>query len=262
MEGKHIILIALSVLAIGGLLWVVIPSDDRQAAITRIQKQPRVVFVLFDLSGSTRSMGEKYTNNFDKILSTLKPGDRLIVDSITDNPLSQSTYPINEKFKTYGIFERRGNPIFEPLNQKELDEEKKAIEEKTNKLINSSKGAQTTAILDALQLAERVFNTYTKGEKILVVFSDMVEVSKAHNFTFDKLAQLNIDTIIEQERETDELPNLSGVKVYVIGAGAGEENRRLKAEQWFDIQNFWLAYFSATGADLTKDRYGAALLEF
>ncbi|MFH1712684.1 MAG: hypothetical protein ABH896_00640 [Candidatus Jacksonbacteria bacterium] len=251
-------------LAIGGLLWVVIPPNNRQAAIELIPQgdQPRVVFVLFDLSGSARSMGEKYTDNFDKILSTLKAGDRLIVDSITDNPLSQSTFPINEKFKTYGIFDRRGNPIFEPLNQKDLDEQKTNIKEKTNNLINNSKGAHTTAILDALQLAERVFNTYANGEKILVVFSDMLEVSKARNFNFEKLAQLNIDTIIEQQREAGELPNLNGVRVYVIGAGAGEENRRLKAEQWFDIQNFWLAYFTATGADLTKDRYGAALLEF
>lgn len=227
-----------------------------------IHNQPRVVFLLLDVSGSTQSMREIYTTGFEKILSALKGGDRLIVDRISDNPLSQSTFPINEEFTTYGIFDRRGNPIFEPQNQKELDEKKKAIMEKANKIINAPKGAPTTAILNSLQLAERVFNTYKNGDNVLVIFSDMVEISKSHNFAYEKLTQADIDATIEQQRKAGELPNLDKVKVYAIGAGAGEENRKLKSEQWFGIQNFWLAYFAATGANLTKDRYGAALLEF
>jgi len=254
----------LVVLGVGALtaLWIAAPSSSRENAINLVRGGDKTVFVLFDLSGSTQSMRKTYENEFEKILATLEAGDRIIVDRITDRPLAQSTFPVNEEFVKYGILDKRGNPMFDPLNQKELDAKRKTILKTVNNLFNSSPNSNATAIIDSLQLAERVFNTYTGKQKILVIFSDMVEIYGQNNFTVDNLTDSKIAQIVAAKSSSVQLPNLSGVKIYIVGAGAGEENSGINSQRLFNIENFWLTYFTQTGADFTKDRYGAALLEF
>lgn len=258
------IVLSLVIASLGALtaLWIATPPALREKAVNLVRGGDRTVFVLFDLSGSTKSMRETYARGFEKILVALQAGDRIIVDRIIDNPLAQSTFPVNEGFTKYGVFDRRGNPIYEPVNRKELDEKKKSVQEGVDKVLASFQYFHSTPILDALQLAERVFSTYPEGRPVLVIFSDMVEVSGEHNFSVEELTPQRIKSIIEEERMAGELPDLKGVRVYVIGAGAGEESSLISSGRWFNIQNFWLAYFAATGANLPKDRYGAALLKF
>ena len=57
------------------------------------------------------------------------------------------------------------------------------------------------------------------------------------------------------------IPNLAGVRVYVVGAGVVKSSE-LPAARILAIQDFWQAYFTASGADLPADRYGAALVRF
>ena len=58
-----------------------------------------------------------------------------------------------------------------------------------------------------------------------------------------------------------EVPNLAGVRVYVVGAGVSAGGA-LPAHRILRAQHVWLAYFAAAGADLPEERYGAALVRF
>lgn len=253
-------IVVASVLIAAGLIAALLATSPPGAQL--IHGSAKTVFVLFDLSGSTRSMRSTYASEFEKVLAKLGPGDRLIVDRITDRPLTESTFPVNETFPAYGLLDQRGNPIFQPVNQRELDDKRAAVRTTVTALLNSAQGSEATAILDSLQLAERVFTTYPDKRKVLVIFSDMVEIFGANNFVYDDLNDARINQVIAARENLGELPNLQGVEVYVAGAGAGRENWVIKSQRWFQIENFWLAYFAATHAELTKDRYGAALLEF
>ena len=51
------------------------------------------------------------------------------------------------------------------------------------------------------------------------------------------------------------------MRVYVVGAGVVGSSE-LPAARILAIQRFWLGYFAERDADLTEDRYGAALVRF
>src|SRR5437899_12814584 len=60
----------------------------------------RVTTVLFDLSGSTspQAIRQQYLKAFSKIWKQVATGCVTAADSIDDNPLAHSTFPINESF--------------------------------------------------------------------------------------------------------------------------------------------------------------------
>jgi lysophospholipase L1-like esterase len=94
---------------------------------------------------------------------------------------------------------------------------------------------------------------------VLVIFSDRVEESEHYNFTRENLTEARIKKIISQNRSRGLLPDLAGVKVYVVGASAGAYEK-MRSGRMAAIRDFWLAYFKACGAELTRERYGGALL--
>jgi hypothetical protein len=113
-----------------------------------------------------------------------------------------------------------------------------------------------TAIIDSLDLAQRVFATFHTDTKLLVLMSDMVEDSGKYNFYRENLAPVRIGTIIAQLKREKRVPDLSKVRVFVVGANyAGNE-------QFRQIRDFWFSYFEATGAVLEPENYGSALIEF
>ncbi len=126
-------------------------------------------------------------------------------------------------------------------------------------LSDRSRKINRTKILDAIQLADRVFRTYNRPKKVLVVFSDMIEESDHYNFQKQKLSDAESQQIIAAEQKAGRLPALSGVRVYVIGSSVSGPS---SSERFESIERFWQAYFKATGADLSKERYGAALISF
>jgi hypothetical protein len=119
-----------------------------------------------------------------------------------------------------------------------------------------------TAILDALNLSQNVFDTYAgTHEKYLVILSDGVEESSRYRFTKANLRPDAIKRLIARERSAHILPALRSVEVYFAGAavtasGNPNETKILK------IRSFWLTYFAATGAILPATRYGPTLISF
>jgi len=220
------------------------------------KQEEKCIFVLFDISGSTLPSRPQYYQDFQKVLDKIKGGDRLVADLITENPLSQSIFPINEKIPKYSIFFPGGPDEYSTRTT----QQKTNILNEAKRLVFNSTGRQKTKILDSLRLAERVFKTYKEPKEELIFFSDMVEESEYYDFTTMRLSDKEIEQIIEKEKKKG-LPNLSGAKVYVAGAthsiSGGMSTARI-----LTIQNFWLRYFKECGADLTKERYGSCLLEY
>lgn len=122
-----------------------------------------------------------------------------------------------------------------------------------------------TDLMNAFQLAEKVFNGESvrgASEKILVIFSDMIEQTRRHDFSSENLTEARISQILDIERKAGRLPELRGVKVWVAGATAAGSGSGLPPEKIQRIQQFWLRYFKACSADLTKERYASTLLNF
>lgn len=225
----------------------------------------KVVVALFDISDSTdrQEIREKYATSFRRVLDKIGPGDYIVADLISDDPLSQSAFPINQAI-----------PYFDPGTDNELVKRKKREEfdnqlaqtranllEMTDKLLgDQNRQVRQTKILDAVRLADRVFHTYKRPRNVLVVFSDMIEESEKANFERQPPDQSATASLLDAERSGNRLPDLKGVKIYVVGASAG--NARSSVDSYTRIQNFWMEYFRRTGADMTQERYGAALIDF
>lgn len=227
------------------------------AGCSRESGTQRVTVVLFDLSGSTGAgaIRDQYIKDFTKVLDAVAAGGIIAADIIDDNPLAHSSYPINESFDRY-----------DPLKENKLDYDRR-IRAQRDAVVKAAEaivrkrpsGRRGTSVLDGLQLAERVFETFEGDRNLLVVFSDMIEQSRRYNFAGENLTAARIGQIIARERSAERLPDLRGVDVCVVGAGASQSGG-LSTEKILAIREFWLEYFKAAGASLPKERYGSALL--
>src|SRR5207245_1116297 len=132
---------------------------------------------------------------------------------IDDNPLAHSTFPINESFDRY-----------EPMKENKLDYERRIKQQRDTVIkaadaIMRKRAASATDVIDAMQLAERVFSTYEGNQKLLVVFSDMIEESRRYNFTTEKLTAARIGQIIANEKDAGRMAGLLGIEGCRVGAG-------------------------------------------
>lgn len=220
----------------------------------------RTFLILIDVSESVRNA--EILNGFKEDLNTvigkIKPGDVLIAGVISRNSITEHHLPINIKM-----------PVFEPTTDNDmflsaekeyfnnrLTQIKDSLLKVTDTLILTKRNVGGTDIFSAMLLAEKVFDSYTKNQKILVVMSDMMECNEKIVFAKEKLSTKRIEEIISAKKKTGELPDLSNVKVYVTGAGA-ETSR-----QYEKIQEFWLQYFKTCKANLQKQNYGSTLITF
>jgi hypothetical protein len=89
----------------------------------------------------------------------------------------------------------------------------------------------------------------------------MIESSDRYEFTRAGLSPLSISAMIQKDKEAGRIPKLSGVRVWIAGAGAGGGSH-LSSDRLRGIEQFWLEYFRATGAELVPTQYGSTLLNF
>lgn len=223
------------------------------------QKSKEAIFILFDLSESTNKpeIRKMYLESLNTILSKIDHGDVLIYDKITEASLEKS----EPKVKDFPVFSAPGEAgIIVKAKKKKADEEllekkKKIVPEVEDFLVaKGEKGTSWTTILSSLYVAERVFKLYDREKKILVIMSDMIEDSKDYNFKKENLTDKRIEGIIAKEKSR--IPDLTGVKVYVVGATAKT------TDKYFAIQKFWLRYLTECDASISKENYGTTLLSF
>jgi hypothetical protein len=217
------------------------------------------VYVLFDISGSTSS--ESIRQGYLKDLNTVETllatrSGNLRGDVIGSEALNTSTIPINVTFPSY-------NTVLstEDEHNKEVRAALDLLHQQVKKTLDSRTPSSQTAIMGSLEVAAKVLNgdqlTEAK-QKVLVIFSDMVEESAHYRFPNEHLTDARIRAIVEAERVGGRLPNLKGVKVWKTGASA----ERLDDDRSRELQRFWIEYFRASGASLVPDHYGSTLLNF
>jgi hypothetical protein len=222
---------------------------------------PKVICVLFDLSESTRTarIRNAYLSDFKAVLERIAPGDGIVAGLITQSSVTELRLPINENFPAF--HPNTNNDLYvkgeAKVAQKELDRKKDVIYSAAQSLlVGPQEKIMKTDILSSLQVAERVFRSFSQPRKILVIMSDMIEDSGRYNFERERLSRSRIQAILKVEEQEGRVPNLKGVKVYVFGATAAN------AERFNEIQQFWLQYFQKCGANLQPENYGAGFISF
>ena len=183
-------------------IFLILPFNDALAK--------RVIFVLFDISGSTIHDRNLYYQSFNFTLQTIEQGDILIADKITDNPLAQSQFPI--RFESSW----QENPL---IFKRKLRKFQTEALKRAHHILMEEKSSRWTDIFGSMYIAERVFKTYRSNKKILVIMSDMIQDSSNYRFNRIRFTSRKIEEIITSEKKRG-LPDLQGVRVYVIGARA------------------------------------------
>ena len=236
--------------------------------VTMVQAVPAIcaahesstVFVLFDLSGSTASIETRreYLENFRRIVdirgpredfydSSFRPGDVVIADIISGNSIAESTFPIQGELREFSFWQDSRLRYARYF----MDAKLRLLKEAEDLLLHQNRKINSTDILSAIRVAERVFKLYRRDRSILVIMSDMIEESGDYNFAAMRLNDSSIKKILAREKSQG-LPDLSGVTVYVAGCNASSRNRFL------NVRNFWIQYFNECGAVLKTSNYGRA----
>jgi hypothetical protein len=214
------------------------------------KKNPRVIAVFVDMSGSTnKARRTVYRSAFDKIYENLQQGDRIIVGTITGRSYIDFKPAVDAEIPKQSIWVNR--ITFE----QNLVKTRKDVQTEVEKLLAQKRGTPRTEIINSLNIADKIFHN-EKRQKILIILSDMIQDSKDYNFERVNVTDDYITRIIRDRQKQNLIPKLDDVKVYVAGASAGD------TKKFRSIEKFWNRYFVACGADFSLHRYGHSLLEF
>ena len=214
------------------------------------KKQPRVMAVFVDMSGSTnRARRTLYRNAFDKIYQNLQQGDRIIVGTITGRSYIDFKPVVDAEIPKQSLWVNRIS------YEQNMAKTKKDIQTEVEKLLSRRRGTPHTEIINSLNIADKIFHN-EKRQKILIILSDMIQDSKEYNFERVKVTNQYTSQIIRKRQKQNLIPKLDSVKVYVAGASAADPKK------FRSIERFWNRYFLACGADFSLHRYGHSLLEF
>jgi hypothetical protein len=214
------------------------------------KKQPRVMAVFVDMSGSTNQARRTlYRNAFEKIYQNLQQGDRIIVGTITGRSYIDFKPVVDAEIPKQSLWVNRIS------YEQNMAKTKKDIQTEVEKLLSRRRGTPRTEIINSLNIADKIFHN-EKRQKILIILSDMVQDSKEYNFERVKVTNQYTSQIIRKRQKQNLIPKLDSVKVYVAGASAADPKK------FRSIEKFWNRYFVACGADFSLHRYGHSLLEF
>lgn len=225
------------------------------------ENDKKVLLFLIDNSISTKDsvIRNNYYEDFKKIITTAKGGDRIVVDFITSNSYASSNLPINVKLPVYDLFSK---------NRIEFDS---TLTNSKHKILEDAKEffflatSSKTDIIGSLKIAEKVLNSTTNNgyeKKILVIFSDMILDDGNYNFEKIRLDSMLISNIIDKEKQKNKLPQLNGIKIWMIGAASENNGKSLDIERIAMIEEFWKSYFRECSALVSNDSYSPKLIDF
>ena len=231
------------------------PRQDARA------KSGAVFLILVDRSESVNNpeMRKLYLRSLKTILRSPRHGDVFLVGWITDHSATELQLPVNEAFPPF--CPENDNPLVVGPERAKADSALESLRARIadtveHLLLSQDRTIMHTAILQSLELAQRVFANFEGSPNVLVIMSDMVEDSEKLNFLKEHLTSARTHAIINGLRSEGRLPDLRGVRVQVLGAatGNGPHDRQ--------VREFWFSLFRTTGAALRPAEYGAALITF
>ena len=248
------------VLPFAVLVVIVLAAGCGKTKVTPVS--PAGVAVVFvDVSRSTFGRGgverQRYQTAFDSVIGGLPDGTIVKGDALGKDPLSDTSLPITGFLEKYGGLTSNTNAF-----QVKQDNKKSRTELRGEFKALLGRRPTGDSILDALNIASNVFSAYKNSQsRYLVIFSDMLENSSRFRFTDRNLRPASVRTFISREKQTGKLPDLAGVEVYAIGAGAtrGSDTNPAHLDA---VARFWSAYVKAAGGDMPSYHYGPALIRF
>jgi hypothetical protein len=202
------------------------------------------------MSGSTNLARQTvYRDGFAKVYQNLDEGDRIMVGTITGRSYIDFKPTVDVEIPERSLWVNRIQ--FE----RKLSETREEIRREVEKLLSRRRGTQHTEILNSLNIADTIFHD-EKREKVLVIFSDMIQDSPEYNFAEAKVTKAYIDRVIRYRQKHSLIPNLTDVRVYVAGASG------VDSQKYRSVERFWARYFERSGADFSSHRYGHSLIRF
>lgn len=207
-------------------------------------KSAQVVVLFVDLTESVKSadVDRIYTPTLRAVVGALKPGDRFVLSEISEQTLGSFAPFMDIAFPSTGRSMEDNDA---------LEDGQRKIRDQWRKLLARRGKSRATVIMDSLSAGGQILARDTRAIKRIVILSDMIEESKAANFS--KAAPAT-DPIIQQRREHGLLPDLKSVQVFVAGASAPTP------ERYMEIQNFWLKFVRAAGGAISEKTYGRVAL--
>jgi len=217
-------------------------------------ERKRTTVLLFDVSGSVRSaeLETRYHALIDQIVTTAEPGDRVAGDRISAHSHAQARLALDQRIPPPKNGENRH------FYENRLEAARDSLRQQAEALLDAP-AASCTDLLGAFDLTARMLRGSDAAEKRLVVASDMVQTCGEVDFRRADLSEHGITALIERERAVGRLPDLSGVSVWVAGAGT---DTTVAPARHRAIERFWQAYFAAAEAELAPERYAPTLLHW
>jgi len=230
-------------------------SSNARASGTEI-----IIFIDFSASihGQDRTLYEQAIEN--QIVPSLLAGDRLLIAPITDktltefHPIVDATLPPNPEFSGW-----MNNVLKYKQQEREIRTQatqlKETIRTQVAAAFTRHYNSPYTDIFSSLLIAQKLFHNEAR-RKVLVLMSDMIEDYPPYRFEKIDWSTTTVQQILSKLDAKGQIPNLSGVCIYVSGASAQS------AEMAENIGHFWQAYFQRTQADMDPSRYAHVLLHW
>lgn len=196
-----------------------------------------------------------------KVLRFLKPGDKLNVisfsafydDQYTDMTFTGSLDPVLSSDDRSSIGKRTLKK-FDICNIKQANFVKKIIPQK---LSEAFKGANndlpnTELVGTLFEIGSSVIANDSTEERLMLIVSDMLENSSTVSFyKGDMTKALPSNKYLATFKEKSLIPDLSDVKVYVMGAGTLPEGGKYRSQEYMlSLKEFWKNWTADAGANL------------
>ena len=220
------------------------------------------VVVFVDFSGSVRSAERaSYRRELEhEIMPFLGPGDRIIVAPIHDRtltgfrPLAEATFAEKPRFN--GWLDNRLRYYRQvTASEKELADAREQLTRDIRDAFARPYASRYTDIFSSLVMTEKIF-TGDSRRKVLVLMSDMIEDNPPYKFDGMAWRSGTAEKLLAELAVKGQIPDLTGVCVYVSGASAPS------AELAREIARFWDAYFRRARANFASNRYAPILLQW
>ncbi|MBE0639406.1 MAG: hypothetical protein IH598_12885 [Bacteroidales bacterium] len=108
------------------------------------------------------------------------------------------------------------------------------------------------SVLDKLQNSAKGADNY-EYENVLIIFSDMVQENRDQALEFSQMGRMSKKQVyqkLEDIRNLNKIPDLSGCKVFIYGATSSEKGAPLANKQIENVRMFWETYFADSNAEL------------
>jgi hypothetical protein len=247
MTTSHRTSIVVGSVSVVALLAVFAGRSGGDAPLAPHAKPPmRELMLAIDLSGSRSPADLKSDRQLvDEIVKTLEPGDKIVlmkVDGATRDRTNGWPFVI-PPVKNY--------PYRTQVEQQNIDDTKTDIGQQIQNLFKVDPTAATN-ILGTMFTVDDFTHESGGRATTLVLFSDMIQDSAG--IKFDQKGGVPGTSWIKERRDGHGLPLLTRVCVSVVGADAS-------TKQGIAVRDFWRAYFDATGAELSNERYRQTVTE-